>query len=188
MKNEKLTFVLISVAALWVIHVLDWILPVQLNALGIVPRTAKGLIGIAFSPFLHANIFHLIGNTVPLLVLSIILIIFYEKIAPSVIGIVVLVGGGLVWLLARSANHIGASGVIYGIAAFLIAYGIMNKKILSTIVSVVVIFLYGGSMLSGLLPFHSFVSWESHLFSAAAGVFAAYVLNRLPPPSNQSSR
>ena len=172
--------VVIMVAAIWAVHVINWILPFHLERFGIIPRTFKGLVGIVFSPFLHANLFHLIGNTVPLLVLSFLLVIFYDKIAPSVIGIIVVVGGGLVWLLGRTANHIGASGVIYGIAAFLIAYGILKKNIISILVSVVVIFLYGGSMLTGLLPVRGFVSWESHLFSAVAGVLAAYVLNRLP--------
>jgi len=180
MKSERIKFVLIIVAALWVIHVLDWIIPIQLKSFGIIPRTARGLIGIVFSPFLHANIFHLIGNTIPLLVLCILLVIFYEKIAPSVIGTVVIVGGALVWILGRSAIHIGASGVIYGVAAFLIVYGFMSKNIISIVVSAFVVFFYGGSMLTGILPVRGFVSWESHLFSAVAGVFAAYVLNRLP--------
>jgi len=184
MKTDKIKFVLIITAALWVVHVLDWIIPIHLKSFGIIPRTFKGLIGIVFSPFLHANIFHLIGNTVPLLVLCILLVIFYEKIALSVIGTVVVVGGGLVWLLGRSAIHIGASGVIYGIAAFLIAYGIMKKNIISIIVSAFVIFFYGGSMLTGLLPMRGFVSWESHLFSAVAGIFAAYILNRLDRSSD----
>jgi len=184
MKTDKIKFVLIITAALWVVHVLDWIIPIHLKSFGIIPRTFKGLIGIVFSPFLHANIFHLIVNTVPLLVLCILLVIFYEKIALSVIGTVVVVGGGLVWLLGRSAIHIGASGVIYGIAAFLIAYGIMKKNIISIIVSAFVIFFYGGSMLTGLLPMRGFVSWESHLFSAVAGIFAAYILNRLDRSSD----
>lgn len=179
-KAQNVMMVLYFIAALWVIHVVNWILPLRLEKLGILPRTAKGLIGIIFSPFLHANLFHLIGNTVPLLVLTLLLVVFYEKIAPSVIGIVVVVGGGLVWLLGRSALHIGASGVIYGIAAFLIAFGIIKRNIISVILAGIVAFLYGGSMLGGILPVHGFVSWESHLFSAAAGVFAAYSLRNRP--------
>jgi membrane associated rhomboid family serine protease len=183
-KAENVKFVLFIAAALWVVHVITWLinwaLHFNLNTLGILPRTVKGLIGIIFSPFLHANLFHLIGNTIPLLVLSLLLVVFYEKIAPAVIGIVVVVGGGLVWLLGRSSYHIGASGVIYGIAAFLIVYGFIKKNVVSIILAVIVAFLYGGSMLSGLLPVRGFVSWESHLFSAAAGVFAAYSLRKQP--------
>lgn len=176
MKTEKVKFVLFGVAALWVIYGVDWLLHLHLNSLGIVPRTSKGLVGIIASPFLHANLLHLISNTIPLLVLSLLLVIFYEKITPSVIGFVMVVGGGLVWLLARSANHIGASGVIYGLAAFLIVYGIIKKNLVSIILSVLVAVIYGSSMLSGILPVRGFVSWESHLFGAAAGVLAAFAL------------
>jgi len=183
-KAENVKFVLFVAAALWVVYfinlLIDWALHFNLNSLGILPRTVKGLLGIIFSPFLHANLYHLIGNTVPLLVLSILLVVFYEKIAPAVIGIVVLVGGGLVWLFARPSYHIGASGVVYGIAAFLIVYGFIKRNVVSIILAVIVAFLYGGSMLSGLLPLRSYVSWESHLFSAAAGVLAAYSLRKQP--------
>ncbi len=177
-KTENVKFVLFMVAALWVVYAVNWILRLRLERFGILPRTTRGFIGIISSPFLHANLFHLIGNTIPLLVLSLLLVVFYDKIAPAVIGIVIIVGGGLVWVLGRSAVHIGASGVIYGIAAFLIVYGFIKKNIVSIILAVIVAFLYGGSMLSGLLPVRSFVSWESHLFSAAAGVFAAYSLRK----------
>lgn len=179
-KAENVKFVLFIVATLWVVHVVNWLLPFRLERFGILPRTLRGLIGIIFSPFLHANLFHLIGNTIPLLVLSLLLVVFYEKIAPAVIGIVVVVGGCLVWLLGRSAIHIGASGVIYGIAAFLIVYGFIKRNVVSIILALIIAFLYGGSMLSGLLPVQGFVSWESHLFSAAAGVFAAYSLRKQP--------
>lgn len=175
-KTDNIKFILYFVAALWVVHVAGWIFPFLKN-FGILPRTLRGLIGIAASPFLHANIYHLISNTVPLLVLGFLLVIFYEKIAPSVIGIVVIVGGGLVWLLGRSAMHIGASGVIYGIAAFLVAYGLMKRKIMPVLISIIVAFFYGGSMLMGILPTRGYISWESHLFSALSGIFAAFVLN-----------
>jgi membrane associated rhomboid family serine protease len=174
MKTGKVKFVLYGVASLWVIYGADWLFHLHLNRMGIVPRTAKGLVGIIASPFLHANLLHLISNTIPLLVLSLLLVIFYEKEAPAVIGFVVIVGGGLVWVLGRPANHIGASGLIYGLAAFLIVYGIIKKNIVSIILSVLVALIYGSSMLSGLMPVWRFVSWESHLFGAAAGVLAAY--------------
>ena len=93
-KAENVKFVLFVVATLWVVHVVNWLLPLRLEKFGILPRTLRGLIGIVFSPFLHANLFHLIGNTIPLLVLTLLLVVFYEKIAPAVIGIVVIVGGG----------------------------------------------------------------------------------------------
>ncbi|MCI5224980.1 MAG: rhomboid family intramembrane serine protease, partial [Candidatus Electrothrix sp. AR4] len=86
--------------------------------------------------------------------------------------------GILVWLLARSANHIGASMLIYGLAAFLISYGLLKKEIVPAAVSVVVALVYGAGMLGGLLPFHGFISWEGHLFGAVGGGFAAYLLRK----------
>ena len=180
MKTENIRIVLIAVAVIWGVYIIDWILPVELRSLGIIPRTARGLVGIVASPFLHANLFHLIGNTVPLLILTGILVSFYEEIALQVLGVIVVVGGGLVWILGRNAVHIGASGVIYGVAGFLVAFGILKRNLRSILIAGAVALLYGSSMLIGLLPFNSYVSWEGHLFSAVAGVFAAYVFSRRP--------
>ncbi|UCH97911.1 MAG: hypothetical protein JSV88_13940, partial [Candidatus Aminicenantes bacterium] len=88
-KSENIKFVLYMVAVLWVVLVVDLVLPFNLKTLGIVPRTVKGLIGIVFSPLLHANLYHLIANTIPLLVLGLLLVIFYEKIAAPVTVIIV---------------------------------------------------------------------------------------------------
>lgn len=170
-------------AVMWLVHVINWLLPYELNNFGILPRTARGLVGIVVAPFLHANWFHLIGNTIPFVVLGLLLVIFYDKYAAAVIGFVMFVGGGLIWGLGRSAFHVGASGLIYGMAAFLFFYGIFKKKILSIAVSAIVGLLYGGTMITGVLPVRGFVSWESHLFCAIAGVLAAYLLKDVPERS-----
>ncbi|MCI5189182.1 MAG: rhomboid family intramembrane serine protease [Candidatus Electrothrix sp. AS4_5] len=163
------------VCTIWVIYFLDLILPLHLNAHGIIPRTTAGFVGIPLTNFLHANLRHLISNTVPLFVLSLLLTLFYRKIFLEVLVVIIGCGGMLVWLLARSANHIGASMLIYGLAAFLISYGLLKRELIPVIVSVVVALVYGIGMLNGLLPFHGFISWEGHLFGAIGGVFAAYL-------------
>jgi membrane associated rhomboid family serine protease len=178
MKTERIKIFFALVAVIWIVHVLDWIIPYNLKMFGIIPRTTRGLIGIVTSPFLHGSIFHLIGNTVPLIVLGMLLVSFYERLAFPVMGFIVIIGGGLVWVLGRQANHIGASGVIYGMAGFLIAYGILKKNVVSILVAGGVIFLYGGSMIGGLLPFNAFVSWEGHLFGAIAGILAAFIYSK----------
>lgn len=188
MKTEKIKIFLGFIVCIWVIHFLDLIIPDQwiyLKSFGIIPRTTRGLIGIIASPFLHGSIFHLVGNTVPLIVLGMLLVSIYDRIAFGVLGFIVFTGGGLVWLLARQearpgvlANHIGASGVIYGMAGFLIAYGLLKKNVTSILVAAGVIFLYGGSMIGGLLPVNTFVSWEGHLFGAIAGVLAAFLYSK----------
>jgi len=186
-KENKITLVLFMAAIMWLVHVVNWLLPYELNNFGILPRTARGLIGIVAAPFLHANWLHLIGNTIPFVVLGLLLVIFYDRHAVSVIGFVMFFGGGLIWALGRSAFHVGASGLIYGMAAFLFFFGIFKKNILSIAVSAIVGFLYGGTMITGILPVRGFVSWESHLFCAAAGVLAAYLLKNVPEKSISST-
>jgi len=166
------------VCTIWAVYLVDFILPLRLNAYGIVPRTAGGLLGIPLTNFLHVNLRHLISNTVPLFVLSLLLTLFYRKIFFHVLIVIISSGGLLVWLLARSANHIGASMLIYGLAAFLISYGLLKRELIPVIVSIVVALIYGLSMLGGMLPFHGFISWEGHLFGAVGGVFAAYLFRK----------
>ena len=163
------------VCTIWAIYLVDLILPLRLNGFGIIPRTTGGLIGIPLTNFLHANFRHLVSNTVPLFVLTLLLMLFYRKIFFDVLLVIIGCGGLLVWLLARTANHIGASMLIYGLAAFLISFGLLKRELAPVIVSIIVALVYGLGMLGGLLPFHGFISWEGHLFGAVAGIFAAYL-------------
>lgn len=170
--------ILIFVAIIWGIYLVDFLIPFfDLNQFGIVPRTLSGLVGILFAPLLHGNILHLVSNTVSLIVLLFILFKFYKEQAMVVIILSVLIGGSLVWLMGRSASHIGASGLIYSLAAFNITFGFLQKKILNIIVSLVVVFLYGG-LIWGVLPTRFYVSWESHLFGAIAGISLASMFNK----------
>ncbi|WPD23251.1 MAG: rhomboid family intramembrane serine protease [Candidatus Electrothrix scaldis] len=178
MKFDTAKIPVYLVCTIWAIYLLDLILPIRLNAYGIVPRTTGGLLGIPLTNFLHANLRHLISNTVPLFVLSLLLTLFYRKIFFDVIIIIIGCGGSLVWLFARSANHIGASMLIYGLAAFLISYGLLKRELVPVIISVLVALVYGLGMLGGMLPFHGFISWEGHLFGAVGGVVAARLLRK----------
>ncbi len=169
--------ILIFIAIIWGIHLIDILVPFfNLNQFGIVPRTLRGLIGILFAPLLHGNITHLISNTLPLVILLFILFKFYKGQAIEVIILSVLAGGGLVWLMGRPASHIGASGLIYSLAAFIITFGFLQKKILNIIVSLVVIFLYNG-LIWGIFPTRFYISWEGHLFGAIVGIFLAFIFN-----------
>ena len=174
---KKLKPVLILVAILYAIWLVDFILPWDINSLGNVPRTKFGLIGILTSPFLHANLYHLVSNTIPLIIMLSVLILFYEKKVLDVIIGVVLVSGILVWCFGRHGNHIGASGLIYGLAGFLIANGVMEKNFKSILISVVIAIMYG-SLVFGLLPVNRFISWEGHLFGALSGVGMSYILSK----------
>jgi membrane associated rhomboid family serine protease len=145
---------------------------VNLNFLGIKPREAWGLIGIVTAPLIHGDIIHLISNTVPMLFLGSVLFFFYRKIAGEVFFRAYFWTNMLVWVFGRTSNHIGASGVVYGIAFFLIAFGLMRRDFLSLFISVVVILLYGG-IIYGVLPTNPQVSWESHLGGALVGIYSA---------------
>lgn len=165
--------ILLFIVLLWIIRIIDFIIPYDFCRWGILPRHVSGLFGIVFAPLLHANFYHLISNTLPIFILLTATFAFYRKQAiPVVLGIVI-VGGSLVWIFGRSANHVGISGLIYGLAAFLVAAGIYKKDAKSIIVSIVIIALYGG-LVWGVLPGKYWISWEGHLFGAASGVLMAF--------------
>jgi membrane associated rhomboid family serine protease len=170
------------VGAIWAVFVLEFLLPFDLTSLGLVPRTLTGLVGIPAMPFLHANLQHIASNTVPLFIL-LILLAGSKANSWEVVVEVVLLSGVLLWLFGRPANHIGASGLIFGLIAFLIVSGLLERRFVPLVISVVVIFFYGGSLLLGVLPrLGSHISWDGHFFGAVAGGIIAYLLTRNSKP------
>lgn len=153
---------------------------VSFSNLGIFPHTIQGLLGIITAPLIHGDLNHLYSNSVPLLALGTGSIYFFRKHALYIFLIIYLLTGLLVWLLARPVWHIGASGIIYGLAAFLLFSGVMRRFPAMLAVSLLVIFLYGG-MVWGLLPVQPGVSWESHLAGAVAGFLSAIIFRNKGP-------
>jgi len=149
----------------------------DLSFLGILPRTLKGSLGIITSPLIHGNFAHLLSNTFPLLLLTAGVVYFYNRIAFQVVSIIYLLTGIWVWIVAREAYHIGASGLIYGLVTFLFFSGIFRKDASSVALSLIVIFLYGG-MLYGLVPTDSGVSYESHIVGAVTGMLIAFYFRK----------
>jgi len=185
--QEELRWVLILVAILWGVHLVDVVLPIDFNAYGLRPRTIGGLIGIPLMPFLHGGWGHLISNTIPLAVLLVLLAGSRAKSIGIVVGLVLL-GGLFLWLFGRSSIHIGASGLVYGLIAFLIASGFLERRLGTLLVALLVLFLYGGSMLWGVLPsMNQGVSWDGHLFGAIAGGLLAYSLVFTSPSTNENA-
>ncbi len=158
------------IVAIWFCFLLDIILP--LEQLGLVPRTLSGLVGILTMPFLHVDIQHLISNSIPLFVLLCLLAGSRSSSFKTVIAIA-FTGGLLLWFFGRSAVHIGASGLIFGLMSFLIAAGYFERQLKSIAIAMLVGFLYGGTLFSGMIP-KSGVSWDGHLFGALAGILIAY--------------
>jgi membrane associated rhomboid family serine protease len=173
---QEIKGVVAFVGVIWAVYFIGLVSPLNLNHYGLTPRTAIGLVGIPAMPFLHANLQHLISNTVPLVVLLILLAGSRAR-SWEVVVEVVLLGGGLLWLFGRTATHVGASGLISGLITFLIVSGLRERRIVPLFVALCVGFLYGGTLLAGIVPhLRSNVSWDGHLCGAVAGVIVAYAL------------
>jgi membrane associated rhomboid family serine protease len=158
---------------MWLVYSVEMFYRVDLGWLGIQPRTLTGLIGIVTAPLVHGNLIHLVANTVPLLFLGALLYFFYPNLAGSVFTRCYLVTNSLVWLLSpRVSYHIGASGIIYGLASFLIIFGLLRRDFWSLLISLIVFAMYGG-IFYGVFPSNPHVSWESHLAGAIIGFASA---------------
>jgi membrane associated rhomboid family serine protease len=175
-----LVFVGAMVALMWAVEIVD-AAGANLDANGIHPRDVDTLPDIAFAPFLHAGWGHLIGNTVPFLLLGGAIALSGLIRTAAVTAIVVVVGGLGTWLIGPAdTNHIGASGVVFGFAAYLIARGAFSRKPLHLVAGLAVIAVYGATLLFSLVP-HPGISWQGHLFGAVGGIVAARVLDRRRP-------
>ncbi len=172
--------VLLFTAILWGVKLAEYLTGYPLGMLGNHPRTIEGLRGIFLSPFLHGDLGHLASNSIPLLALGTLLLYFYRNVAYVITAIVWLGGGILVWLFGRESYHIGASGLIYGFAAFLFFSGIIKKNTPILGISLLVTVFYG-SMVWGVLPLDTKLSWEYHLASALMGLICAWIFRHSGP-------
>ncbi|NJL19739.1 MAG: rhomboid family intramembrane serine protease [Leptolyngbyaceae cyanobacterium SM1_3_5] len=167
------------VALAWAIEIVDLFLGGWLNRFGILPRNAIGLRGILLAPLLHGGIPHLIGNTIPFIILGWLVMLRRTSDFFVVTAIVALLGGLGTWLFGAPATHIGASGVIFGYFGFLIARGYFERSFVAIGFSVLVAILYGG-MIWGVLPGQYGISWEGHLFGFLGGIFTARLIGKRP--------
>jgi membrane associated rhomboid family serine protease len=170
--------ILSFVGLLYVIEAVDHVMNNRLDYDGIYPRRTDGLMGIIWAPLLHGGWPHLIANTVPLLILGFLMTLLGMVRFISATAIIWIVGGFGTWLIAPYGPVIGASGVIMGYLTFLIVFGFFTRSLWQIVVGLVV-FLYYGTILLGVLPLFvgPSVSWQGHLCGAIAGVLAAYLLS-----------
>src|SRR5262249_44788223 len=169
------------VALIWAIQLLNWALGLGPEDFGVRPRELIGLPGILLAPLVHGSFEHLIANTPPLLVLGTAMLYLYPSSAMRVIPMVYIGSGAAVWLLARGNVHIGSSGLIYGLASYILVAGLIRRDRRAIAASLVVFFLYG-AMIWGVLPIETGVSWETHAAAAAIGALLAMVFRRLDIP------
>lgn len=167
------------VLLLWVIYWMEIRFHIRFTKLGIYPLETEGLPGILFGPFIHGSLQHLFNNSIPLLVLTAALFYFYRSLRWKVLLVGMFLTGLATWILGRPAWHIGASGVIYMLAAFLFFKGIFSRQFQLTALSLLVVFLYGG-MLWYLFPIDPKISWEGHLSGFLIGLILSLVFQSKP--------
>jgi len=166
----------IIVSVLWVIFLINDSFGLQWNNYGLMPRNITGLIGIFTMPFLHGDISHLFSNSVPLLVLLFSIFYFFQKKAVLILLMTYFVVGSLTWVIGTEGTHIGASGVVYALAFFLVAISIIKQETKLMAYSLIIIFLYG-SIVWGFFPQlfpDKHISWEGHLAGAITGIILAF--------------
>jgi membrane associated rhomboid family serine protease len=165
------------IVAFWLVKITEVTTSVSFVKLGVYPLHLKGLPGIIFSPFIHSGINHLMSNSIPFFILLFALIYYYRRISYRIFFLLYFLSGFSVWLAGREAWHIGASGVVYAMAAFHFMSGVIRNDVRLLTLSVVVVFLYGG-LIWGVFPIDPRISWEGHLWGAVSGVALAFYYRR----------
>ena len=177
-RTNGLLAVAVMVAIMWLLELVDVIAGHRLDAYGIQPRSTEGLPEVVSAPFLHLGFDHLISNTVPFAVMGAAIALGGALRVLLVTAIVAGVSGLGVWLVAPAGTTtLGASGVVFGYAAYLLLRGVFNRSVLEIAIGVVVGVVWGTALLGGLLP-QAGISWQAHLFGAVGGLIAARVLRR----------
>lgn len=175
-RTNGLLLVGAMVALMWVLEVVDSLANNRLDAYGIEPRSTEGLPEIASAPFLHYGFEHLISNTIPFAIMGAVIALSGVLRVAAVTVIVALVSGLGVWLIAPAGTTtLGASGLVFGYATYLLMRGFFNRSALELAIGVGVGVIWGGALLGGLLPQEG-ISWQGHFFGAVGGVIAARML------------
>lgn len=181
----SLVFPLFFLLLMWATKFFEISMELSLVEGGVYPRKLSGLKGILFSPLIHGNWKHLVDNSMPILLLGVALFYFYRDIAYKIWFLMYIISGVLLWCIGRPAYHIGASGMIYGLAAFLFTSGVIRKVRSLMAISLLVVFWYG-SLVWGLLPFDFEVSFEAHITGMLSGIILA-IFYRDQGPSPEHS-
>jgi membrane associated rhomboid family serine protease len=168
----------VIVALMWLLEVINTIDGNGLDGDGIYPRNVGRLWGIFTSPFLHLSFAHLIANTIPFVFMGVIIALEGARRLALMTIIVIVIGGLGTWLVSPSNSvTVGASGVVFGYATYLFARGIFNRSVLELLVGGIVGVVWGGALLSSIVP-HYGISWQDHASGAVGGIVAAWLLSR----------
>ena len=183
MKRKNLTslkFSAIVLIIIWSVKIFEIVFDYDFTEYGVLPRKFNGLIGILFSPLIHSDINHLLSNSLPVIILCLLIFNFYSQIAKKIFIYLYFISGLWLWCIGRESFHIGASGLIYAMASFLFFSGILRKNSQLSAVALLVIFIYGG-LFWGLFPIHKNISWEGHLTGFIAGILVSFIFRKDGP-------
>jgi membrane associated rhomboid family serine protease len=181
-RRSALAILFSLVALMWVLEVVDLALDHRLDRYGIEPRDVDGLDGVVAAPFLHVGFGHLLANTIPFAVMGAVIALDGPRRLVAVTVLVGLISGLGTWLVAAEGTiHVGASGIVFGYATYLIARGVFDRSATELAVGALVALVWGGALLGGLEPQRG-ISWQGHLFGAIGGVVAASLLAKRPEP------
>lgn len=180
---HALWFPFLFLAILWLVKGVEILVDTNFSSFGLYPLDIKGLRGILFAPFIHGSWEHLVNNSIPVFLLTLTLFYFYGEISFKVFLLIFFIHNFWLWFFGRGAYHIGASGIIYGLGAFLFVSGIIRKNTRLLAISMLVAFLYG-SMVWGIFPLEEGISWEGHLMGMVAGIILAFYYKQYGPPPN----
>ena len=165
---------------LWCIKSYELMFHTDLSFLGVYPGKLTSLLGVFTAPLIHGSLEHLFNNTLPLLILGSVLLYGYPKTKWRVIALVWIVSGLGVWLFAREATHIGASGLTHGIFFYLFVNSIFRRDKSSIAIMMIAFFLYGGMTMT-IFPREPGISFEYHFFGAVAGTLSALLWHKKDP-------
>jgi membrane associated rhomboid family serine protease len=175
-QREGLALLAGIVALMWIVEVINTLDSNRLDSDGLYARNVGRLWGIVTAPFIHASFQHLISNTIPFVFMGVIIALYGARRLALVTLIVIIVGGIGTWLISpANVPTVGASGVVFGYAAYLLTRGFFDHSVLEVVTGIVVGIVWGGALLSSLVP-HYGISWQGHLCGAIAGVIAAWLL------------
>ncbi|WKZ63987.1 MAG: rhomboid family intramembrane serine protease [Saprospiraceae bacterium] len=162
---------------LFLTYLITLVLPIDIGYLGIIPREKYGLLGILTGPMVHGSWSHLLSNLPPLLVSVFLIHYFYKRQFWSIFLQSYILTGVMVWSFGRDVSHVGISGVVYALIAFIFWSGIFVRNLTSIILSLLVLVVYSG-MFAGILPSPEImaknISWESHLLGGLVGIAVAW--------------
>ncbi len=189
LQREGITLLVTIVGLMWLVEIVNTLDSNRLDSDGLWARNVGRVWGIITAPFLHASFQHLIDNTIPLVFMGVIIALAGALRLGLVTAIVIVLGGIGTWLIAPAGTvTVGASGVVFGYATYLLTRGLFDRSALELAVGVLVGVVWGSALLTSLVP-HYGVSWQAHLCGGIAGVVAAWVLRekRAPQPATPST-